>query len=340
VRQLSLFVGGMSCVREVTARLRDVLGVETVSANPDDCVVRLSGSMQLEDVLAAFAGTSYRARLGGSQAATEAGQHSTRQCHDRGAPADHGWPVTTQGHAMSRTPSTAEIPSGPRLGHPRRRCSPRRLALYGAAAPAAGPTGGGMALSVEADRRARWAGAAGAGSWPPMQARVLWALMRLGISTAPNLAASSAIEGVTDVNVGLTTESSASPPNHPHHDLRSNPGGYPGRLTGARLPGLSQHEPAGPHVSVERRPLAALADGNFRERRFRCRRRDGQNGPVCRPPPGATDPPPNRGGPSRSGVGRRAQSGARPAHRMDSERTDPTHSLLASDHHRNPGSST
>jgi hypothetical protein len=61
-----------------------------------------------------------------------------------------------------------------------------------------------MALSVEADRRARWAGAAGAGSWPPMQARVLWALMRLGISTAPNLAASSAIEGVTDVNVGLT----------------------------------------------------------------------------------------------------------------------------------------
>ena len=43
MRQLNLFVGGMSCrrcVREVTARLRDVLGVETVSANPGDCVLR------------------------------------------------------------------------------------------------------------------------------------------------------------------------------------------------------------------------------------------------------------------------------------------------------------
>lgn len=63
MRQLSLFVGGMSCrrcVREVTARLRDVPGVETVSANPGDCVVRLSGSMRPEDVLAAFTGTTYR----------------------------------------------------------------------------------------------------------------------------------------------------------------------------------------------------------------------------------------------------------------------------------------
>ena len=63
MRQLNLFVGGMSCrrcVREVTARLRDVPGVDTVSANPGDCVVRLSGSMQPEDVLAAFTGTTYR----------------------------------------------------------------------------------------------------------------------------------------------------------------------------------------------------------------------------------------------------------------------------------------
>ncbi len=61
--QLHLFVGGMSCrrcVREVTARLRDVPGVETVSANPGDRLVRLSGSMELPDVLAAFSGTSYR----------------------------------------------------------------------------------------------------------------------------------------------------------------------------------------------------------------------------------------------------------------------------------------
>jgi copper chaperone CopZ len=63
MRQLNLFVGGMSCrrcVREVTARLRDVPGVETVSANPGNCVVRLSGSMQRADVLAAFTGTTYR----------------------------------------------------------------------------------------------------------------------------------------------------------------------------------------------------------------------------------------------------------------------------------------
>lgn len=63
MRQLNLFVGGMSCrrcVREVTARLRDVPGVQTVSANARDGVVRLSGSMQLGDVLASFTGTTYR----------------------------------------------------------------------------------------------------------------------------------------------------------------------------------------------------------------------------------------------------------------------------------------
>jgi copper chaperone CopZ len=68
--ELNLFVGGMSCrrcVREVTAHLRDVLGVETVSADPGDCVVRLSGSMQLPEVLAALRGTSYRPQLVGTR---------------------------------------------------------------------------------------------------------------------------------------------------------------------------------------------------------------------------------------------------------------------------------
>ena len=68
MRQFSLFVGGMSCrrcVREVTGRLRDVPGVEMVSANAGNCVVRLAGSMELEDVLAAFAGTNYRPELVG-----------------------------------------------------------------------------------------------------------------------------------------------------------------------------------------------------------------------------------------------------------------------------------
>ena len=68
--QLNLFVGGMSCrrcVREVTALVRDVPGVETVSANAGDCTVRLSGSMQAADVLAAFADATYRPQLDGTR---------------------------------------------------------------------------------------------------------------------------------------------------------------------------------------------------------------------------------------------------------------------------------
>ncbi|HET9827271.1 MAG TPA: cation transporter [Nocardioidaceae bacterium] len=73
MRQLSLFVGGMSCrrcVREVTSRLRDVPGVETVSADSGRCTVRLTGSMTVGDVLAAFIGTSYRPRLHGTASST------------------------------------------------------------------------------------------------------------------------------------------------------------------------------------------------------------------------------------------------------------------------------
>lgn len=70
MRELVLFVHGMGCrrcVREVTARLRDVPGVETVSANPSDCVVRLSGSMQLPEVFAAFTGTTFRPQVIGTR---------------------------------------------------------------------------------------------------------------------------------------------------------------------------------------------------------------------------------------------------------------------------------
>ncbi len=64
--QMTLHVGGMSCrrcVREVTGRLRDVPGVETVAANAGTSTVRLSGLMVAADVLAAFTGTTFRPQI-------------------------------------------------------------------------------------------------------------------------------------------------------------------------------------------------------------------------------------------------------------------------------------
>ncbi|MCY4728560.1 cation transporter [Nocardioides sp. STR2] len=61
--ELELTVSGMSCrrcVREVTARLRDVAGVERVVADPLRSTIHLVGSMTRADVLAAFEGTTYR----------------------------------------------------------------------------------------------------------------------------------------------------------------------------------------------------------------------------------------------------------------------------------------
>ena len=66
MRHIRLFVGGMACrrcVREVTARLRDVPGVETVVADADRSEVSLSGVMTIADVLATFTGTTYRPEL-------------------------------------------------------------------------------------------------------------------------------------------------------------------------------------------------------------------------------------------------------------------------------------
>jgi copper chaperone CopZ len=63
---MTLRVNGMSCrrcVREVTARLRDVPGVETVSANAGTSTVRLNGLMTAADVLRAFDGTTYQPRV-------------------------------------------------------------------------------------------------------------------------------------------------------------------------------------------------------------------------------------------------------------------------------------
>ena len=64
--EMTLYVGGMGCrrcVREVTARLRDVPGVQMVVADSATSTVRLSGSMTVEDVLDAFTETTYHADL-------------------------------------------------------------------------------------------------------------------------------------------------------------------------------------------------------------------------------------------------------------------------------------
>jgi copper chaperone CopZ len=66
MRELYLLVGGMGCrrcVREVTARLRDVPGVERVVADASTNRVRLTGSMSRTDVLGALSTTSFVVRV-------------------------------------------------------------------------------------------------------------------------------------------------------------------------------------------------------------------------------------------------------------------------------------
>ncbi len=66
MRDLHLLVGGMGCrhcVREVTARLRDVPGVERVVADASTNRVRLTGSMSRTDALGALSDTTFVARV-------------------------------------------------------------------------------------------------------------------------------------------------------------------------------------------------------------------------------------------------------------------------------------
>ena len=51
------------CVREVTGRLRDVVGVETITADARTGTVVLGGTMTVADVLAVFAGSGYTAQV-------------------------------------------------------------------------------------------------------------------------------------------------------------------------------------------------------------------------------------------------------------------------------------
>ena len=59
---IGLMVGGMRCrhcVREVTSRLRDVPGVDTVTADAARSMVQLSGTMSVDEVLSAVRGLDY-----------------------------------------------------------------------------------------------------------------------------------------------------------------------------------------------------------------------------------------------------------------------------------------
>jgi copper chaperone CopZ len=79
--ELTLYVTGMGCrsrVREVTARLRDVPGVETVGADHRMSVVLLRGSMSWGDVLAALEGTRFHVtRIDADSTQTGSGQQSS-----------------------------------------------------------------------------------------------------------------------------------------------------------------------------------------------------------------------------------------------------------------------
>ena len=83
--ELALHVDGMGCrdcVRSVTARLRDVPGVQTVTADHRRSVVLLHGSMSREDVLAALEGTGFhvdRIGHGTSPRGTAVGQRPEKR---------------------------------------------------------------------------------------------------------------------------------------------------------------------------------------------------------------------------------------------------------------------
>lgn len=66
MRDLHLLVGGMGCrhcVREVTARLRDVPGVERIVADATTNRVLVTGAMSHTDVVGALSGTAFVVRV-------------------------------------------------------------------------------------------------------------------------------------------------------------------------------------------------------------------------------------------------------------------------------------
>ena len=66
MRRFSFSVDGMACrrcVREVTALLRDVPGVETVIADGGRSLVTVTGSMSLGDLLHGLSSSGHSVRL-------------------------------------------------------------------------------------------------------------------------------------------------------------------------------------------------------------------------------------------------------------------------------------
>ena len=62
--RVQLIVGGMGCrhaVRSVTARFRDVVGVETVTADPQTGLVTVTGTMSVAELLGAIEDSPYTA---------------------------------------------------------------------------------------------------------------------------------------------------------------------------------------------------------------------------------------------------------------------------------------
>lgn len=73
--EIRLSVGSMNCrhcVRQVTGWLRDVVGVETITADAKTGTVVLGGTMTAADVLAVFAGSDYAPQVVDDPAPTPA----------------------------------------------------------------------------------------------------------------------------------------------------------------------------------------------------------------------------------------------------------------------------
>jgi copper chaperone CopZ len=74
MQTIQLYVEGMRCprcVREATARLRDLPGVATLTADRDTGQITVTGDVSATDLLEALAGSSFTAKVMSSAASQE-----------------------------------------------------------------------------------------------------------------------------------------------------------------------------------------------------------------------------------------------------------------------------